>query len=216
MTDGTNNQMQAVATTVGTNNQMQAVAMTDGTTNEMQAAARTGGGNNGGRDHTLVFSGDIVWCKVCASYADSKAHVRGIAGECRGPPSRKGPHDYGGMWGQMQKLKTGRHPKTGEALPPPIDGAVGDQTTTLKRYVRLDQKREASQASDAAIVVVDTRSSAACFTPYVPEPPRVMKPSLGRSAKDKFADMCQRVRLRELQNSKRFRLRGKQKPPATR
>jgi len=119
------------------------------------------------------------------------------------------------MWGQMQKLKSGRRPKTGEALPPPIDGAVGEQTTALKRYVRLDQKREASHASNGAIVVDNTLSSAGCFTPYVPEPPRVMKPSLGRSAKEKFADMWQRVRQRELHNLKRFRLRGKQKPPAT-
>ena len=215
MTGGANNQMQVVAMIVGTNNQMQAVAMTDGTTNEMQAAAMTDGGSNDGIGHTLVFSGDIVWCKVCASYADSRAHVRGIAGECRGPPTRKRPHDYGGMWWQMQKLKSGRHPKTGEALPPPIDGAVGERTTSLKRYVRLDQKREANQASNGTIDVDDTLSSAGCFTPYVPEPPRVMKPSLGRSVKEKFAEMRQRVRQRELHNLKRFRLRGKQKPPTT-
>ena len=208
--------MQAVAMTGGTYNQMQAVAMTDGTANQMQAVAMTGGGSSSSGGHTLVISGDVVWCKVCASYADSRAHVRGIGGECRGPPTRKGPHDYGGMWGQMQKLKAGKHPKTGEALPPPIDCGASEQTTSLKRYVRLDQRRDANQASIVTIDVEAPLSSVGCFTPYVPEPPSVPRPSLGRSAKEKFAEMLLRVRNRERHDVKKFRLRGKQKPPATR
>ena len=99
MTDG--NEWQAVAMTAG--NQMHAVAMTDG--NKRQAVARTGGGESNGNSsssssssgHALVSSGDLIWCKTCGSYAEMKAHTRGIGGACRGPPSRRGPDDYGGM-----------------------------------------------------------------------------------------------------------------------
>ena len=114
----------------------------------------------------------------------------------------------------MQKLKSGRRPKTGEALPPPIDGGIGE-TTSLKRYVRLDQRRVASQANNGTNVVEAPLSVHGCFTPYIPEPPRVLKPSLGRSAKDKFAEMLLRVQSREKHGVKIFRLRRKQKPPAT-
>ena len=118
--------------------------------------------------------------------------------------------------GQMQKLRAGKHPKTGETLPPPIDCGTLGQTTSLRRYARLDQKRIANQANIVAIDVEAPLSSAGGFTPYVPEPPKVLRPSLGRSAKEKFADILHRVRQREMHNLKRFRLRGKQKPPAAR
>ena len=114
----------------------------------------------------------------------------------------------------MQKLRAGKHPKTGQTLPPPIDcGSLG-HATLMKRYARLDQIRDANLANVAAIVIEAPLSAAGGFTPYVPEPPKVLRPSTGRSAKDKFADVLHRVRQREMHNLKRFRLRGKQKPPA--
>ena len=50
------------------------------------------------------------------------------------------------------------------------------------------------------------------FAPYVPLPPRELKPYDGRSAKTKMQEMALRIRNREVDNRKRYRLRGKQKP----
>ena len=116
---------------------MQVVAMTG--INEVQAVAMTvekAGSENG---HSLVWSGEVVWCRICASYAEMRAHVRGIGGCCRGAPVRKGPGDYGGMWGQLQKLRMDKHPKTGKPMPAPVDqnvAAVDEQ----RRYARLDRR----------------------------------------------------------------------------
>ncbi len=56
-----NNERQAVATT-GVN-QMQAAAMTVG--NERQAVARTeGGSTQDANGHSLVWAGNVVWCRV--------------------------------------------------------------------------------------------------------------------------------------------------------
>jgi len=116
----------------------------------------------------------------------------------------------------MQKLRTGRHPKTGETLPPPVDYGTPGQATSLKRYARLDQIRDANLAKLAEFETEPPRSTAGGFTPYVPEPPKVLRPSSGKSAKEKFADVLHRVRQKEMHNLKRFRLRGKQKSPAAR
>ena len=42
-------------------------------------------------------------------------------------------------------------------------------------------------------------------------PTRELRPSTGRSAKDKMADMLGRVQHKEAESKKRYRLRGKQK-----
>ena len=203
------NKRQAVAMTGGANNQMQAAAMTDWCGNQMQAVAMTGAGGGGECRHKLVKSGEVVWCKVCASYADTKAHIRGIGGSCRGPPVRKGPHDYGGMWGQLQKLRAGKHPKTGEVLPPPVDCTTVEEDLSLKRYARLDLRNEASNS--LSIVPFDPDHH---FVPYVPEPSKTLRPNEGRTAKAKMADMLIRVQQKQVNTRKIFRLRGKQRPPA--
>jgi len=205
MTDG--NEWQAVAMTVG--NKMQAVATTAG--NEMQAVARTDGGvyngssSNGSSGHALVSSGDLIWCKTCGSYAEMKAHSRGIGGACRGPPSRKGPADYGGMWGQLQKLRDGRHPKTGVALPAPVE-CDGEAELDRSRYTNLDLRNATNNACFIVPWVAGSR-----FTPYIPSPTRELRPNTGRSAKDKMGDLLGRVRRKEAEGKKRYRLRGKQK-----
>ena len=141
--------------------------------NEMQAVARTGelvGGDNG---HSLVWSGEVVWCRICARYARMRAHIRGIGGICRGAPVRKGPDDYGGMWGQLQKLRMGKHPKTGKPLPAPVD-CKGEEVTGHRRYARLDRRCIADNA--LSIVPFDESNR---FTPYVPRPARALKPNEG-------------------------------------
>ena len=103
------------------------------------------------------------------------------------------------------------------------DPQAGEPPTTcvkvplLRMLARLlDQRRDASQASTDTVDVEAPLISADRFTPYVPEPPRVLRPSLGKPAKDKFAEMLYRVRQREKDSIKMFRLRGKHKPPASR
>ena len=126
---------------------------------------------------------------------------------------RKGPDDYGGMWGQLQKLRMGKHPKTGKPLPAPVDqnGAAVDEQ---RRYARLDRRRTDENA--LSIVPFDESNR---FAPYVPQPARVLRPNEGRSAKDKMSDMLQRVEGKastsSTDSSRRFRMRGKQEPRRT-
>ena len=75
------------------------------------------------------------------------------------------------------------------------------------RYARLDQRRDAANA--LSLVPVESTNN---FKPYIPLPDRVLRPNEGRSAKVKMEEMLLRVRKREADASKRFRLRGKQKP----
>ena len=197
------NERQAVATTAV--NQRQAVAMTVG--NERQAVARTeGGSTQDANGHSLVWAGNMVWCRVCASYAEAKAHCRGIGGFCRGAPARTGPNDYGGMWGQLQKLRNGIRPRTGRPMPAPTD-RNGQPIVDHRRYTRLDAKHEARE--ERCNTPCDASSR---FVPYIPQPLRELRPYDGRSAKLKMQEMALRVRTRELEAGKRVRLRGKQKP----
>jgi hypothetical protein len=68
-----------------------------------------------GGGHSRLLSGDVMWCGTCGCYADGKAV--GLAAPCAGPPAKLG---HGGMWGQLRKLRNGRHPRTGVTLPPPV------------------------------------------------------------------------------------------------
>jgi hypothetical protein len=63
-----------------------------------------------GGGHSRMLSGDVLWCGTCGCYADGKAV--GLAAPCAGPPAKNG---YGGMWGQLRKLRSCRHPRTGSA-----------------------------------------------------------------------------------------------------
>ena len=110
------------------------------------------------------------------------------------------------MWGQLQKLRSGRHPKTGETLPSPTD-LNGLALDSHSRYSRLDQRRIA--ANTLSLIPYDSSNH---FVPYVPVPDRVLRPNEGKSAKVKMDEMLCRVRRREAAGIKRFRIRGKQKP----
>ena len=72
----------------------------------------------------------------------------------------------------------------------------------------MDQKRDAASASTNA-----PSGDGPGFVPYIPLPSTVLRPQEGRSAKDKMADMLQRVKRKEVDGAKMFRLRGKQRPP---
>ena len=119
---------------------------------------------------------------------------------------RKGPNDYGGMWGQLQKLRNGKHPKTGKPLPEPTD-SQGRPIEEHRRYARLDSRCEA--ANVLSIVPFDSTNR---FTPYVPQPDKTPRPNDGRSAKVKMEEMLSRVKTREADGCKMYRLRGKQRP----
>ena len=123
-----------------------------------------------------------------------------------GAPVRKSLEDYGGMWGLLQKLRSGRHPKTGGPLPSPTcsNGLALDSQCM---YSRPDQRR--IDANALSVVPYDSSNR---FVPYVPMPDRILRPSEGKSAKIKMEEMLCRVRRREAADSRRYRLRGKQRP----
>ena len=85
-----------------------------------------------------------------------------------------------------------------------MDGGTFD---VHSRYTRLDQRRAAANTS--SLMPFDPSFN---FVPYVPMPDRILRPNEGKSAKVKMEEMLLRVRKREAEASKRFRLRGKQKP----
>jgi hypothetical protein len=73
-----------------------------------------------GGGHARMLSGEVIWCSICGCYADGKAI--GLAAPCTGPPAKNG---YGGMWGQLRKLRNGKHPRSGLALQPPVCERAG-------------------------------------------------------------------------------------------
>ena len=77
-----------------------------------------------------------------------------------------------------------------------------------RRYARLDAKNDAV-VKPPCDTPIDASNR---FAPYVPLPPRELKPYDGRSAKVKMQEMALRIRNREMVARKRYRLRGKQKP----
>ena len=96
---------------------------------------------------------------------------------CKGAPSKEA--HYGGAWGQLQKLRKGRHPKTGELLP----DAVREDGTAVRPtgiYSRLPAYRGASvaEAVAASVPVVTVHRS-------------------GTSASDKMHARLLRIRAKE-------------------
>ena len=63
--------------------------------------------------HVRMFSGEVVWCAICGAYGEHKA--RGLTQFCQG--KFEGLWKGGGRVGQLKRLKSCRHPKTGEPLP---------------------------------------------------------------------------------------------------
>ena len=69
------------------------------------------------QQHRRMLSGKVLWCSRCGVYADKKA--KGLNVICKGTPPRQ--RHRGGMEGQLRKLRSGVHPKTGELLPPAVE-----------------------------------------------------------------------------------------------
>ena len=148
-----------------------------------------------------MISGDVLWCMTCGSYADSK--TKSLKNGCNGPPPRE--LHGGGMRGQLNKLLSSMHPKTGRPLPLPtnIDGSPVEGSRTYMRLERLS-------APSCEAPVVDPG-----FKVYVPAETRKMVPSAGKSASEKRAEMVARVRAKERKLERPMRrLRGKQPQPA--
>ncbi len=60
--------------------------------------------------HVRWTTDGIVWCSTCGAYAESRA--RGLAAVCAGPPPTSGS----GRTTALNRLRQGKHPKTGAAL----------------------------------------------------------------------------------------------------
>ena len=69
-----------------------------------------------GVGHRRMLSGDVLWCRKCGCYADSR--VMGLAGPCKGKPIDT---TGGGRAGQLKYLLAGSRPRTKTMLPPAID-----------------------------------------------------------------------------------------------
>ena len=92
-------------------------------------------------------------------------------------------------------------------LPAPEDGG-GEEVAERKRYANIDRR----QASSNALSIIPYEDSNK-FAPYIPQPTRELRPNVGRTAKEKMAEMIKRVQHKEAESNKRYRLRGKQRAP---
>ena len=141
----------------------------------------------GRRKHVLKWAGGLAWCRVCGSYAEAKARGLGVA--CKGAPKRKGLRDYGGMWGQLQKLKAGKHPKTGvPLLRDDMQASQSDDGHGTYRNLEAAVQRRRGQE-----IPVTTDSM---FKPYVPAPARVMVARTGKTAATLHAERLERIQKR--------------------
>ena len=69
------------------------------------------------QQHRKMLSGTVLWCFRCRAYVDKK--TKGLKDICKCKPPRQAHR--GGMEGQLRKLRNGIHPKTGAALPHPVE-----------------------------------------------------------------------------------------------
>ena len=167
----------------------------------IEAAER---GEVAGTAHRRMISGDVIWCRTCGCYADTRA--KGLADACKGKPVDT---SGGGRAGQLNYLRTGRHPKTRELMMPAID--EDGWCYAYQRGVVVDRARLGGRAS-AKGAHPGTRPDATSST-YTG----------GTSAAEKMRSRLERIRAKQataraeaksssvLDRSLR-RLRGKQRP----
>ena len=140
------------------------------------------------RQHRMVVSGTVHWCRTCGSFAESKA-IR-LRHACRGPPPKQ--LGSGGLRQQLEKLRQGVHPVSGNKLP---DAKLPDGSPVVQvhGYARLQAK--------------DGRQSDPLFAAYVPEvlPAPVMKEQVGRTAKEKAHMRLIKIRLRQRRKAKQVK-----------
>ena len=157
-----------------------------------------------GAGHRRALSGEVVWCRVCGCYSDSR--VRGLTDYCKGKPSDK---SGGGRAGQLLYLRNNIHPRTRKALPAPVD-EHGLKLDGKHGYAELDRRGNhsnsdaSSQRCNDGVLEAIARNSEAVVTQHV-----------GKSAAEKHRERLQRVRAKEMANMNAGvprRLRGKQRP----
>jgi len=85
-----------------------------GTSDKVSQMPKQGASSNGGRPHSLLVSGSIIWCGVCGSFTESR--IGRLKSTCRGPPPPQ--LGSGGVRAQLQRLRAGRHPVSLQGLPP--------------------------------------------------------------------------------------------------
>ena len=135
-----------------------------------------------GPGHHRMLAGELVWCLICGCYGQMRG--RNLALPCRGSPT-----DYsgGGVAAQLRSLKAGKHPKSGDDLPPSVDerGYLHKPTVAPSRAVKGSQRdQEAIQHVQAMRELDGPRRSSISSTP-------------GRSSGEKRQDMLEKVRARE-------------------
>ena len=87
-----------------------------------------------GAGHRRALSGEVVWCRACGCYSDSR--VRGLTEHCRGKPEGK---SGGGRAGQLLYLRNNIHPRTRKPLPAPVD-EHGRDLGGKHGYTELDRR----------------------------------------------------------------------------
>ena len=93
-----------------------------------------------GTGHGFWLSGRVLWCNICGAFAEgcgTMALARPCEGKrVKGDRQSRGQGGRNGLLQQLRNLRRGRHPKTGELLPPPvsIDASVDTPAAMLQDY----------------------------------------------------------------------------------
>ena len=95
-------------------------------------------------------SGPIFWCVACGAFAESAQKL--LTQACRG--IHEGRWVVWGMRGQLKVLRSGRHPKTFESIPPPIPLRVW-AASCLNPPTELEPTVARSLGSKPAPVILD-------------------------------------------------------------
>ena len=93
-----------------------------------------------GTGHSFWLSGTVLWCNVCGAFAEG-CGTMALARPCTGKRikgNRQAANQGGrnGLLQQLRNLRSGRHPKTRQLLPPPvsIDPSVDTLAAMLDEY----------------------------------------------------------------------------------
>ena len=135
-----------------------------------------------GPGHHRMLAGELVWCLRCGCYGEKRG--KGLALACRGTPTN---NKGGGVAAQLRSLMAGKHPKSGDDMPPSVDerGYLHKPTAAPSRAVKGSQRdQEAIQHMQAMRELDGPRRSSISSTP-------------GRSSGEKKQDMLEKVRARE-------------------
>lgn len=157
-----------------------------------------------GAGHLRAMSGDVVWCRVCGCYSDSR--VRGLTDYCKGKPSDK---SGGGRAGQLLYLRNNIHPRIRKALPAPVD-EHGLELDGKHRYAELERRGNRGKGDVSSHWCSEgmPEASARTIDDEVTQ-------HVGKSAAEKHRERLERVQAKETASKSddvARRLRGKQRP----